>query len=85
MVILAAPVSSFPPKAGVTNKWSEAEKIAGSAMNILGASEEPEGRVSGMIRANPVKICVRRPWFELKKMFRQRKIVVKGKHFLSVP
>ena len=23
-VILAAPVSSFPPKAGMTNKWSEA-------------------------------------------------------------
>ena len=45
---------------GGDEQCSEAEKIAGSAMNRLGASEEPEGRVSGMIRANSVKICVRR-------------------------
>ena len=49
--------SSFPPKAGVMNNVAKRKKSPGA---IFRERSEPEGRVSGMIRANSVKICVRR-------------------------
>ena len=49
-VILAAPVSSFPPKVGVMNNVAKRKKSPGA---IFRERSEPAGRVSGMIRANP--------------------------------
>ena len=49
--------SSFPPSAGMMNNVAKRKKSPGA---IFRERSEPEGRVSGMIRANSVKTCVRR-------------------------
>ena len=52
-VILAAPVSSFPPKAGLTNKWSEAGiqlKYASGVAGLIPAGEDDGGEGNGNSR-----------------------------------
>ena len=63
VVLFTVAVPGFPPAGendGVGVFVSYVAKRKKSPGAIFRERSEPEGRVSGMIRANPVKICVRR-------------------------